>query len=76
MNTQEKLAALEELMELDEGTLNPDMKLEDIEEWDSLSALSFVVLLGDEFDRKISGQQIRSLETIQDMLNFMESENL
>ena len=72
MELQEKLAALEDIMELDEGTLAPEMRLEEIEEWDSLSALSFVVLLGDEFDRKISGQEIRAFETVQDMLNVME----
>ncbi|HJB66844.1 MAG TPA: hypothetical protein H9768_11290 [Candidatus Mailhella merdavium] len=74
MNIQEKLAALEDIMELDEGTLNPDMKLGDIEEWDSLSALSFVVLLGDEFNRKVSGQQIRAFQTVQDLLDVMEAE--
>lgn len=75
MTTKEKLAALEEIMELDEDTLTPETQLKDIEEWDSLSALSFVVLLGDEFDRKISGREIRDFETIQDMLNVMEPES-
>lgn len=74
MNTQEKLAALEDVMELDEGTLKPEMELDEIEEWDSLSALSFVVLLGDEFNRKISGQQIRAFQTVQDLLDVMEAE--
>lgn len=72
MEIKEKLAALEDIMELDEGTLAPETRLEEIEEWDSLSALSFVVLLGDEFDRKISGQEIRAFETVQDMLDVME----
>lgn len=72
MELQEKLAALEDIMELDEGTLAPGTRLDDIEEWDSLSALSFVVLLGDEFGRKISGQEIRAFETVQDMLDVME----
>lgn len=72
MNDQEKLAALEEIMELDEDSLKPETRLEDLEEWDSLSALSFVVLLGDEFDRKITGKEIRAFETIQDMMNVME----
>ena len=71
MDTQEKLAALEDIMELDEGTLKPETSLDDIEEWDSLSALSFVVLLGDEFNRKITGQQIRSFKSIQDLLDVM-----
>ncbi len=72
MNTQEKLAALEDIMELEEGSLKPEMKLGDIEEWDSLSALSFVVLLGDEFQRKISGAEIRAFQSVQDMLDVME----
>ena len=72
MTTEEKLTALEELMELDDGSLAPETRLEDIEEWDSLAALSFVVLLGDEFKRKITGREIRALETINDMFAFME----
>ena len=72
MDTKEKLAALEDIMELDEGTLRAEASLDDIEEWDSLSALSFVVLLGDEFNRKITGQQIRAFKTVQDLLDVME----
>ena len=72
MNEQEKLTALEEIMELDEGTLTPETALEDLEEWDSLSALSFVVLLGDEFNRKISGREIREFVTVADMMKVME----
>ena len=72
MDTKEKLAALEDIMELDEGTLRAEASLDDIEEWDSLSALSFVVLLGDAFNRKITGQQIRAFKTVQDLLDVME----
>lgn len=75
MTIEEKLAALEDIMDLDPDTLKPDARLEEIEEWDSLSALSFVVLLGDEFNRKITGQEIRAFETVQDMLAVMEPEN-
>lgn len=74
METKEKLALLEDIMELDEGTLTPETKLDELDEWDSLSALSFVVMLGDEFHRKISGQEVRAFERIQDMLAVMESE--
>lgn len=72
MNTAEKLAALEEIMELDPDTLKPEMKLEDIEEWDSLAALSYVVLMGDEFNKKISGKEIRAFQTVQDIMDTME----
>lgn len=73
MNTQEKLAALEDIMELDEGFLKPEMKLEEIEEWDSLAALSYVVLMGDEFNKKMSGKEIRAFKTVQDIMNTMET---
>jgi acyl carrier protein len=75
MNTlQEKLNALEEMMELDEGTLSPETSLDDVEEWDSLAALSLVVLLKEEFDKKITGQEIRAFLTIRDILNVMEKQ--
>lgn len=74
MNLQEKLTALEEIMDMEEGSLNPDMELADIEEWDSLAALSYVVFMGDEFNKKMSGSQIRAFKTVQDILNTMEKE--
>ena len=74
METKDKLALLEDIMELDEGSLTPETRLDELDEWDSLSALSFVVMLGDEFNRKISGQEVRAFERIQDMLAVMEPE--
>lgn len=72
MTDAEKLAALEEIMDIDAGSITPEMKLEDIEEWDSLSALSYVVMLGDEFNRTISGAEIRAFKTVRDIMDTME----
>ncbi|WP_298995848.1 hypothetical protein [uncultured Desulfovibrio sp.] len=74
MNEKEKLAALEEMMEMDEGTLSPEASLSEIEEWDSLAALSYVVFMSDEFGRKMSGAQVRSFKTVKDILDTMELE--
>ena len=43
MTNKEKLAALEDLMELDEGTLTEDTILEDIDEYDSMTKLALIV---------------------------------
>lgn len=72
MDIKEKLAKLEEIMEVDEGTLSPETVLSDVEEWDSLSALSYVVMMRDDFSKKITGDQIRSFKTVQDILDSME----
>lgn len=71
MELQEKLAELESIMDLDEGTLTPETALADIEEWDSLAALSYVVFMSDEFGKKMSGAQVRAFKTVQDILDTM-----
>lgn len=75
MNTRKKLAALEDILELSPGALKPETRLEDVKEWDSLTRLSFVVLLDDEFrfSRHINGQHIRGARTVQDLLNIMDA---
>lgn len=74
MDLQAKLTELEEIMDLEEGTLNPEMDLGNIDEWDSLAALSYVVFMGDEFGKRVSGAEIRAFKTVQDILDSMTSE--
>ena len=71
MEVTKKLALLEEVMELDEGTLAPGMKLNDIEEYDSMVKLSLIVLMKDEFDKTITVKEINNFVTVQDVLDFM-----
>ena len=72
MSNAEKIALLEDMMELDEGTLEENMILEDVEEWDSMASLSLIVLMSDEFGKKISAKQIKEFVTVKDILNYME----
>lgn len=72
MTTEEKLALLEETFEADEGTIKADMKLRDVEEWDSMSKLSLIVMMEDEFGKKLSGNDVRGLESVQDILDLMQ----
>lgn len=72
MTIKEKLEMLEEMMELDEDTLTPETKLEDLEEWDSIAVISFIALIDDEFGKTIKGSQIREFKTVADALAFME----
>lgn len=71
MEVAKKLALLEEVMELDEGSLAPEMKLNDIEEYDSMVKLSLIVLMKDEFDKTITVKDINNFVTVQDVLDFM-----
>lgn len=71
MTNEKKLELLEEMMELDAGTLTPETALEEIEEWDSLAKLSLIVLMDDECGKKLAGEQIKAFVTVQDILDFM-----
>ena len=71
MDTAKKIALLEDMMELDEGTLTADTKLGDIEEYDSMAKLSLIVLMNDEFGKKLTAKEINNFVTVQDVLDFM-----
>lgn len=71
MTQEEKIALLEDMLELDGGSLNPEMELSEIEEYDSMAKLSLIVLMDDEFGKKLTGEQIRDFNTVQDILDFM-----
>ncbi len=71
MTNEEKIAMLEDLLELENGTINPEMELSNIPEYDSMAKLSLIVMMDDEFDKKLSGEQIREFSTVQDILDFM-----
>ena len=72
MTTEEKLALLEKTFDMDEGSLEPDMELADIDEFDSIAKLSLIVLMDDEFGKTIKSDDIKALETVQDILDMME----
>ena len=71
MTQEEKMALLEDMLELDGGTLKPETELVSIEEYDSMAKLSLIVLMDDECGKKLTGEQIREFKTVQDILDFM-----
>ena len=72
MTNQEKIALLEETLEIDEGTLTEDMLLEDVDEYDSMAKLSLIVMMDDEFGVKLTGDMIKGFQTVGDILTVME----
>ena len=71
MTEREKLALLEDMLELDEGSLSADMDLDDIDEYDSMAKLSLIVLMEDEFNIKLTSDVIRGFEKVGDIIALM-----
>ena len=74
MTEQEKIALLEETLELDEGTLTADTVLADVDEYDSMAKLSLIVMMDDEFGVKLTGDVIKGFETVGDILKLMNKD--
>lgn len=72
MTIEQKLAMLEEMMELDEGALTVDADLSNLDEWDSLALLSFMALMDDEFGRTVTGKEVKECKTVKDLVDMME----
>ena len=71
MTQEEKIAMLEELLELESGTLSVETELASVEEYDSMNKLSLIVMMDDEFNKKLTGEQLLAFKTVQDILDFM-----
>ncbi len=72
MTEKEKLAMLEDVLDAEEGSLSPDMSLDEVDEYDSMTKLSIVVMMEDEFDKKITADDVRAFRTVGDILALME----
>lgn len=71
MTEQEKIAMLEDMLELDAGSLSMDTQLSSIDEYDSMAKLSLIVLFDEEFGKKLTGEQLRTFLTVGDVVAAM-----
>ncbi|MCS2954274.1 acyl carrier protein [Bacteroides thetaiotaomicron] len=72
MTQEEKIALLEDMLELGANTLTPETVLADVDEYDSMAKLSLIVLMDEECGKKLTGEQIRTFKTVKDVLDFMD----
>jgi len=71
MTNKEKINLIEEVLELDTNTLTEETLLADVPEYDSMAKLTLIVLCDDEFNKKLTGEQIKAFKTVKDVLDFM-----
>jgi len=71
MTNEEKIALIEETLDIESGSLNPETELSSVAEYDSMAKLSLIVLCDENFNKKLSGEQIRAFFTVGDILNFL-----
>lgn len=50
-----------------------DTVFQELDEWSSLTAMAIIAFIKTEYDKSITGREIRSCETIEDLFNFVAS---
>ena len=51
----------------------PETDYKSLEEWNSLTALSIIAMIDDEYGKTITGADLRGNKTIEDLFNFIAS---
>lgn len=72
MSNEEKIALIEEIMDLDEGSLTMDSVLQEFEEWDSLSKLSLIAEAKQEFGVVLNTDMIQQFVTVRDICDCLQ----
>lgn len=70
MTRAEFLAELDEMLELDAGTLTGDETLEYLEGWDSLAVISFIALVDEKLNLVVEGERLSRAKTVADLLEI------
>ena len=71
MTLERKMELIAEILDVEVDSITPETVLNDLDEWDSVAALSFIAMMDEEFDKEIKGAEIKKFVTIQDALDVM-----
>lgn len=72
MGMDEKMELLNEIFEINLGPDDLDRELVTALEWDSFHIMSFLVMSEEQFDKKISIEQLAEVRYIRDLLQLLE----
>ncbi len=61
------------LDDTDSSLINIDTKFRELEEWSSLTALSLIAMVDEEYSLKLTGDDIKSSNTLSDIFNLLKS---
>lgn len=70
MSDQEIIELIAEALEMEASDLSLETSLEDIPEYDSMAKLSVIVVMDEEFSKKLTGETMQDFKTVGDIISF------
>ena len=71
MNAKEFIAEIENLLEVDPGSLSLETQLADTGKWDSLAVVSFLAIADASYGAKVSPADLRGCKTVADLMKLV-----
>jgi acyl carrier protein len=68
------LEHLTQILEVPEGSLTGDEKLDDLQEWNSIAMMSFIAFADEHFNKILSPRQFAGCETVNDLGKLLPAE--
>lgn len=63
----------EQFDETDVSEFTADTSFKNLDEWDSMVALSIIAMVDEEYDKTINGEDIKKANTINDLFRIVQS---
>lgn len=63
----------EQFDDTDASEFSADTKFKNLDEWSSILALSIIAMADEEYEKEITGEDIRNSETIQDLFHILST---
>lgn len=65
-------ALFAQVVEMDPQQLRMDTKLKNLSQWDSIAAVSLMVMMQSEYNKKVTAADIRKAKTINDLFRLVK----
>lgn len=72
MTIKEKLNSLEELLDIEKDTLNEEIELKQVDQWDSMASISLIAMFDSDFGKILTPADVRGFTKIKDITDLME----
>ena len=64
---------VDQLDDTDASEIQADTVYQELDEWSSLTAMSLIALAKSEYGKTITGREVRSCRTVEDLFNLIAS---
>ncbi len=72
MTIQEKLNLLEELLDIEKDTLEENVELKQLSQWDSMAVIAVIAMFDEEFGKTLTPGEIKQFKTVKDIIDQMD----